>query len=582
MVKLRFKSIPRISTAKIGRQRRNRRLKPAHQPGNRRLKPAHQPGNRRLKPAHQPGNRRLPRRSVAASLTYAATLWYLVTLNVAYSQSVPRESDYYRIQSVVTSKAQADSRADNWRPAPEGLALEVSGMALMDDHRIAVAIRKGEVWILDGVYDEPPSNIRYKRFANALHEPLGLLKLGDGLYCAQRAELTRLVDTNADDVADEYQTVATGWGVTGHYHEYAYGPKQDGDGNLWITLNIGMGLNKEQLARVVAKPALGYKQGLWRGWGIMIDRKGEMFPMAAGMRSPSGLGANAAGDMFYTDQQGNWVATNSLHHLRRGAFYHHAEALASMNHPNSPITGLQAVPNGLPYPEAIQRLPQLVPPAVWFPYKKIGQSATDVMLDASQGKLGPFSNQLFVGEFTQAAIHRVFLEKVDGQYQGVSFPFRSGFDSAVLRLTQGVDGSVFVGLTNRGWSSLGQASYGLQRLVWTGRVPFEILEMRVQPNGFELVFTQPVDRTAASDPNSYSMHNYTYLYHETYGSEEIQDRENRIVASRVSDDGLRVQLHVDGMRELFVHELIAHGVRNIRQEKLLHPAAYYTLNRIPK
>ncbi len=30
-------------------------------------------------------------------------------------------------------------------------------------------------------------------------------------------------------------TAAKGWGVTGHYHEYAYGPKLDGDGNLWIT-----------------------------------------------------------------------------------------------------------------------------------------------------------------------------------------------------------------------------------------------------------------------------------------------------------------------------------------------------------
>ena len=76
-------------------------------------------------------------------------------------------------------------------------------------------------------------------------------------------------------------------------------------------------------------------------------------PVCAGMRSPSGLGANAAGDMFYTDQQGNWVATNSLHHLRPGVFFHHAEALASMNEPGSTIHNVVRVPDGLPLPRAL-------------------------------------------------------------------------------------------------------------------------------------------------------------------------------------------------------------------------------------
>ncbi|HUG66663.1 MAG TPA: hypothetical protein VMM76_02860 [Pirellulaceae bacterium] len=122
-----------------------------------------------------------------------------------------------------------------------------------------------------------------------------------------------------------------------------------------------------------------------------------------------------------------------------------------------------------------------------FPDKKVGQSATDIMLDDSGGKFGPFDGQLFVGEFTLSSISRVFLEQVDGEYQGACFPFREGFASAVIRMEQGIDGSVFVGLSNRGWSSLGTAAYGLQRLVWTGETPFEIKEMRARPDGFELV-----------------------------------------------------------------------------------------------
>ena len=492
------------------------------------------------------------------------------------------ENDYYRLISVTTSQARTESRSKNWKPAPEGLALEISGIAVLDNRRVAVAIRKGEVWILSGVYDDPPSNVTYQKFASALHEPLGLLWHNDSFYTAQRSELTQLKDTDGDGTADEYLTAAKGWGVTGHYHEYAYGPKLDGKGNLWLTLNIGLGLKGNQLKRAVHEPVLNLRQGRWRGWGMKVGANGELIPVCAGMRSPCGLGANATGDMFYTDQQGNWVATNSLHHMRPGAFFHHAEALASMNQPGSTIGGVTSVPNGVPLPLALKQFPQLRPPAVWFPYKKMGQSATDIMLDASGGKFGPFSGQLFVGEFTQASISRVFLEQVDGEYQGACFPFRSGLATAVLRMAQGTDGSMFVGLTNRGWSSLGTASYGLQRLEWTGRMPFEIREMRALADGFDLVFTKPVDAATAADLESYQMSSYTYLYHSTYGSDEIQTKQPDISAAQVSKDGLRVRLTVEGLRPLFVHELHAAGIRSRDGQPLLHNRAYYTLNRIPQ
>ncbi|EAQ78291.1 hypothetical protein [Blastopirellula marina] len=494
----------------------------------------------------------------------------------------PVENDFYKLISVHTSKSAQNSRAANWKPAPEDLALEVSGIAVLDDDRVAVVIRKGEIWILKGVFDDPPTNVEYHQFAAGLHEPLGLIWQDEAFYTVQRTELTRIRDTSGDGLADQYSTITKGWGVTGHYHEYAYGPELDGEGNLWLTLNIGLGLRGDQLKRAIHEPILNVTQGRWRGWGMKLTPDGELIPVCAGMRSPSGLGANQEGDMFYTDQQGNWVATNSLHHMRDGAFYHHPEALASMNLPGSPIDEITAIPEGVPFPEAVQRLPQMRPPAVWFPYKKVGQSPTDILLDASDGKFGPFSGQLFVGEFTLSSVHRVFLEKVDGEYQGAVFPFRSGFASAVLRLGQGADGSMLAGLSNRGWSSLGTASYGLQRLVWTGQTPFEIQEMRALPDGFDLKFTRPVDLMTASDVASYAMTSHTYLYHGAYGSDEIQKQDLEITKAQVSEDGLSVRLTVSGLRKLFVHELRAEGIRSRKGDPLLHPDAYYTLNKVPQ
>lgn len=315
---------------------------------------------------------------------------------------------------------------------------------------------------------------------------------------------------------------------------------------------------------------------------MKLEPDGILRPVCAGMRSPSGIGANAEGDLFYTDQQGNWVATNSLHHLRAGVFFHHPESLASMTQPGSTIAGVEKIPSGLPYPEALKQFPEMRPPAVWFPYKKMGQSTTDILLDQSGGAFGPFEGQLFVGEFTQATINRVFLEQVEGEYQGACFPFRRGFASAVLRMEQGTDGSMFVGLTNRGWSSLGTASYGLQRLVWTGKIPFEILEMRAKPDGFELQFTRRIDPLIASNPDSYRMSSYTYLYHGVYGSDEIQTKTVTIDRAVVAKDGLSVRLHTSGLRPCFVHELDASAILDVNGQPLLHSIACYTLNAIPK
>ncbi|MEO2007053.1 MAG: hypothetical protein ABGX22_00055 [Pirellulaceae bacterium] len=486
----------------------------------------------------------------------------------------------YKIITIATSQASTWSRSKHWKPGDEQVPLEISGMCTLPNGRLAVAIRRGEVWLIDGAYDTSGEKLKLHRFASALHEPLGLVRYRDGLCTAQRTEVTLLRDTDHDDVADDYETINQSWGVSGNYHEYAYGPVVDDHDNLWLTLNIGMGFQGGQKGKLLPSK-WGGPQAPWRGWGVRISRAGKFEPVAAGMRSPSGLGTNLNDDVFFTDQQGNWIPVCSLHHLRPGVFYGHPDALASMQLPGGQLKGIVDIPNGIPYPEAVAQVPALVPPAVWFPYKKMGQSATDVVCDTTRGKFGPFQGQLFVGEFTLASISRVFLENVDGEYQGACFPFHEGLDSAVIRLTFGEDGSLFAGLSNRGWSSVGRASYGLQRLVWDKKTPFEILEMRARSDGFELVFTKPVDYRTATDVNSYTMESYTYQYHQVYGSDELFKKPVSIISADLSADGRRVHLKTQPLRELYVHELRATGVRSTDDEPLIHVDAYYTLNRIP-
>lgn len=478
---------------------------------------------------------------------------------------------FYRVVDIASSNIKQHSRDPDWKPGQK-LALEVTGIVPLSDNRLAVTIRKGEIWTLHDVYAENPSKITYTRFASGLDEPLGLLADGQDLLTVQRSELTRLRDTNRDNIADEYLTVASGWNVSGAYHGYAYGPARDRDGNFWVTLNLDLGKLSDN-----DKP--------WRGWALRISPDGNTItPMAAGLRSPCGLGSNAAGDIFATDQQGNWIPTNTLLHLREGAFFGNPDGMAPASSPGSPVAPLTDGVDyaGKPFPEALTFLPQLRAPAVWFPYNKIGQSRTGLILDDTGGKFGPFKGQFFVGEFTQSKIGRVFLEKIDGEYQGACFPFFEGFPAAVMSLAFGRDGSLFVGMTNRGWSSVGGGSYGLQRLVWSGNLPFEAAEMRAKPEGFELVFTKPVDPVTASDPNSYSIRSYTYRLHQNYGSDEILTQAVPIVAATVSEDRRTVLLTCSELRPFYVHELHYSGVCDENGGPPRHDRAYYTLNRIPR
>ena len=496
--------------------------------------------------------------------TFAHSALALVVFHSAcFGQSNP----YYTVEDVLLGTSPSNSRDANWQPG-DGVVLEVTGLAVLDDDRLAVAIRKGEVWLLDGVYGAA-DEVTFNRFASGLDEPLGLIRRGESLLLAQRTEVTDLRDTDGDGVADQYLTKAKGWNASGNYHGYAYGPIEDKNGDLWVTLNIDLGDKADNDAP-------------WRGWGVRLKPDGSVEPMCAGMRSPCGLGTNAAGDLFFTDQQGNWIPTNSLHHLRKGAFYGNPQGMKPAELSGSPVTPLAASVDGIPYPAALKALPQLVPPAVWFPYGKMGRSRTDITLDTTIGRFGPFAGQLFIGEFTTSKIGRVFLEKIDGEYQGACFPFMEGFPSAVMQMEFGRDGSMFVGMSNRGWSSLGSASYGLQRLRWNGTVPFEVKEMHAEHDGFELTFTRPVDPTTAANTDSYRMSSYTYPLQSSYGGDEIETKKVTISRAVVSDDHLRVRLHCAGLRRYFVHELHYAGVRSEDGGEPWHSRAYYTLNRIPQ
>ncbi len=468
------------------------------------------------------------------------------------STMIKKEAEYYKIVDV---------------PIPDDIALEVGGLALTDDDKLGVSTRRGEVWLIDDPYGQKPG---YSRYASGLHEPLGLNYRDKGFYLSQRGELTRLEDRNGDNKADLYKTVYS-WPLSGNYHDYSYGPKFLDNGDMLVTLNLSWIGHGASLSK-------------WRGWLLQITPEGEMTPIATGLRSPSGFELNAQGDVFYTENQGDWVGSGRMTHLEKGDFAGNPEGLVWTDDPRSPLKlKMDDIEreSGLSLYEYAKKIPELKAPAIWFPHTILGISTSDILYDTTSGKFGPFEGQMFVGDQGHSKIMRVYMEKVNGVYQGAAFPFREGFSSGILRMIWGSDTSMFVGMTSRGWASTGKAPYGLQRLVWTGKVPFEIKTMKALDDGFELEFTKPIDKRIAMDPSTYRITSFNYKYHYNYGSPIVDQQKGSVDKVMVSEDGLSAKLIVHGMRLGFIHQLKASGLRSVSGEELLHDTGYYTLNEVP-
>ena len=272
-------------------------------------------------------------------------------------------------------------------PLPKGEVMEIGSIALMPDKKVAVTTRRGDLWICEGAYEEDLSKVKWTVAHRGLHEPLGMFYKDGSLILTQRPEVSKLTDTDKDGKIDSFETVCADWGINGDYHEYAFGSPADKDGNVWVVLCLTGSFNANSP---------------WRGWCVRVTPDGEMIPTCSGIRSPGGIGFNAAGDTFYTDNQGVWNGSSSLKWLKPGSFQ--GNPTGNIFYPDqTAIEPLANEPNdGSRITTERKRIPKFMPPAVVLPHGKVGQSPTAIIHDHTAGKFGPFPNQVLVGEQTHS------------------------------------------------------------------------------------------------------------------------------------------------------------------------------------
>jgi cytochrome c len=428
---------------------------------------------------------------------------------------------------------------------PEGFEPRVGDIEFRKNGNLVLCTWDGQVYEIENPTNSNTSEIKVTKIADGLCEPLGITEVDGDVYVLQRWELTKLIDNDGDRITDEYISIAT-FGSNASFHEWSFGLVYK-DGYFYCTTGIAMGDNKP-----IDKD---------RGKALKIGMDGSYSYVAHGLKEPNGIGIGPDGEIFVADNEGEYQPVCKIFHIP-------AEG--------NPFYGNKSVEA-----DSLPKNIKDVPPVIWLPQNEIGNSPSQPILVQHSG---PYNGQMFHGEITHGGIKRDFIEKIKGQYQGAVFRFTQGLEVGINRLEWGPDGSLYAaGLGGRQDFGHQGHTFGLQRLTYNGRLPFEMLAIRAKFNGLEVEFTKPLRIGDGTKPSDYKIQQWYYTWTHEGESTQKRDLENLPVKSvTLSEDRKKVFLELPEMKEEHVlYVQLQPTFLSSDNEQLWSNEGWYTMNRIP-
>jgi hypothetical protein len=426
--------------------------------------------------------------------------------------------------------------------------MRLTALDFFSDGRAAVTTWNGDVWIVSNLDDEL-QNVKWKRFAAGLFDPLGLKILRDEVFVLERHQITRLHDLNGDGEADFYESFNHDAGVSPSYHAFAMDLQTDRAGNFYYT-RAGQ--------RVDEKYPLN-------GGMVLVSADGSRAELFAhGLRAANGMGIGPNDEIVCSDNQGNWIPSSRINLIQPGGFYGYVPHAHTANAPKD-----------------------FAPPLCWLPMALDNSGGGQVFVTGASWPRA-LTNHLLHTSYGRAALYDVLWETVDGVAQGgvVKFPLR--FDSGIQRARFNPrDGQLWVaGL--KGWQTEGVKNGALQRVRYTGHPLRMPTELHVRSDGIEITFSDSLDRTAAEDLQNYRVEQWNYRWTEKYGSDDYSvanpEKKGRDVvnmrAARLSPDARRVLLEIADLQP--VMQMKIKFALKSAESAPVEWEIHHTINRVPR
>lgn len=409
---------------------------------------------------------------------------------------------------------------------PDDMPPEVGGLEFASDGTLYVALRRGD--ILTAKPSDDPKAFKWKRFATGFHNACGIHIVKPGhIVIGQMAELTEVIDHDGDGTADEYKNLSTGFGLTGNYHE-TMDICSDNKGGYYIAPGTAshngptFGTLRGPYSKI-GRYGRNFSAGQYRGWVLHVAADGKVTPISSGYRMHNGIERAPNGTIWCGDNQGDWRAASPIYHVTEDSFMGHPASLTWDKR-------FESIANPLYMPRIL--LDDLWnKPAFHLPHSMI-RSCAEPVFDTTGGTFGPFEGQMLVPDQSGMNIVRCMPEMVDGAYQGAAIVSQfSDLSRGNNRLAFSPEGdTLYVGQTGRGWGAL---SEGIQRIRYTGTLPFDVKNCSLTEKGFRITMTKALAADSVT-AEQIKIERYRYQYAYTYGSKE-QDKA-MIPVTKVSID----------------------------------------------
>jgi putative heme-binding domain-containing protein len=361
----------------------------------------------------------------------------------------------------------------------------------------------GDVWRVSGL-DAELKNVRWRRFASGLHQPLGLVVHNGNIYVLGRDQITRLKDLNNDGEADFHECVSNAMMTSPAGHDFTCGLVRDKAGQFYTASG---------------------KQGLIR---ISADGK-KVDVLATGFRNPDGLSLCNDGAITLPCSEGEWTPSSMICLVNM-------EAVCSPQTP-PPHFGYLGPQNGQP--------PSL--PLVYLPRGLDNSSGGQVTVP--DNRWGPLQGQLVHLSFGQGTHFLVLRDEVAGQPQGAVVPLAGEFRSGAQRgKFSPKDGQLYVsGMA--GWGSYTPDDGCFHRVRYTGEPVQLPRSFHIHENGILVSFTQPIDPKQAAQLQNQFADAWNYRYGPGYGSPEMAPSHPNVVGHEALDV---TGLHIIDEKTVFV------------------------------
>ena len=469
-------------------------------------------------------------------------------------------------------------RLENVYP-DQDVELKVSAMAFHEsdlyltvftpDRQNKAPFKEGEIFKVTGLIGHGDrAGIKAHRLMGDLYEPTAIAIHAGKLYVGEKDKISRLEDRNGDGIYTEDEKVVLIDGLSQpNFHTYTVGfgvIERDGAtylaGNLTTSIRIG---GSRDINRTInPKTKRGSTFLLGPITGSESPDAVSMSYVAGGYRTPNGFALGADGEMVVTDNQGVFNPSNEFIRLTPGAFYGHY----LLKKEGANIAAFQ--PEGVDSKVGGSRYQ--APPTVHLPQGKVNRSPTQpVPLNNLKGPLAAYNGQWLVGDVTLGRLNRVFVEEVEGIWQGAVFLHsgghdadgEAGFTAGPNRIVEGPDGNYYIGHIGHGglWRFLPapgerpKPHFGLQRLSFVGAESIpenfnEMVAIRDIPGGLEVEFFKSIT-TAELNRAVIDLRQWTYIPTSGYGGRPFGMESLQATKRTLSNDGRRLKLAIPGLRD---------------------------------